>query len=160
MQFYRDHLAQASARHCGWAASHYATVSARESAPFWRVRSAGGAVRPETSRQAISARLASGAQMQLSADAQLVEVPLLGSDFVAMGEALRHPALDGPIAYLGGWELAPLLRQVRPGMTPMQVVRHWSPRVPLESGLAIAGWLLSHEILVSHPAAVPAEGRT
>ncbi len=96
----------------------------------------------------MTARIASGAPVQVSPDAELIEVPRLGSDFVALGPALHHPALDGPVAYLGGWELAPLLREVRPGMTPLQVVQSWAPGVPAESGLAIAGWMLGRGILI------------
>ena len=96
----------------------------------------------------MSAHIASGAAVQVSRDAELIEVPRLGADFVALGPALRHPALDGPVAYLGGWELAPLLRDVRAGMTPLQVVQSWAPGVPIESGLAIAGWMLGRGILV------------
>lgn len=152
IQFYRESLAQASDRHRAWAAGHYATVAGRERSPFWTDRSvaagtpeAGVAPSPP---ETMSAQLASGAAVQVSPDAELVEVPRLGADFVALGPALRHPALDGPIAYLGGWELAPLLREVRAGMTPLQVVECWAPRVPIESGLAIAAWMLGRGILV------------
>ena len=150
MRFYRESLAHASKRHCGWAALHYATVAAREGNSFWSTRAAGPhAERSEPSSRVISAQLASRAPVQLSLEAELVDVPLLGADFVGLGAALSHPGLDAPIAYLGGWELAPLLRKMRPGMTPLDVVHSWSPRVPLKSGIAIAGWLLSHGILVS-----------
>jgi hypothetical protein len=96
----------------------------------------------------MTAQVASGGGVQVSPDAEVVEVPRLGADFVALGPALRHPALDGPVAYLAGWELAPLLLGVRAGMTPLQVVKSWAPGVPVESGLAIAGWMLGRGILV------------
>lgn len=153
IRFYRDSLTQAGDRHRAWATGHYATVSAREPGSFWRTRSASQPSAPPVPiapPAEITARLTSNAGVQLSPDAELVEVPRLGSDFVGLGPALRHPALDAPVAYLGGWELAPLLRQVRTGMTPLQVVHSWSPRVPVESGIAIAGWMLGRGILVPH----------
>jgi flavin-dependent dehydrogenase len=159
MQFYRDSLAQASARHCRWAAAHYATVSARESGSFWRARSVSGASRHEPAPTDISTQIASGAHVVISPDTEIVEVPLLGSEFVALGRALRHPGLDAPVAYLGGWELAPLLGAVRAGMTPIELVQQWSPHVPAKTGLAIAGWLLGHGILVPQPAAPRLERR-
>lgn len=159
MQFYRDSLAQASARHRAWAAGHYATVSARGGGSFWSARSAAATTRSELAATDISAQIASGAPIHLAADAEIVDMPLLGSDFVAMGRALRHPGLETPVAYLGGWELAPLLRAVRAGMTPIELVQRWSPRVPVKSGIAIAGWLLGHGILVSQPAAARLERR-
>lgn len=152
VQFYRESLSQASNRHRTWAAGHYATVAARERSGFWEARSLplaapepnGSLVGPED----VSVQIASGAPVQVSPDAVLVDVPRLGADFVALGPALRHPALAEPVAYLGGWELAPLLRGVRPGMTPLQVVQRWAPGVPTESGIAIAGWMLGRGILV------------
>lgn len=152
IRFYRDSLAHASERHRAWAAGHYGTVAAREHSPFWADRSiAVGSAPPyvpSAPPEDMSAQIASGAAVQLSPDAELIDVPRLGTDFVAFGPALRHPALDGPVAYLGGWELAPLLRGVRTGMTPLQVVHSWAPGVPVESGLAIAGWMLGRGILI------------
>jgi hypothetical protein len=47
--------------------------------------------------------------------------------------------------------LAPLLQRLPPGQTPLQIAQSWSNRMPLESGMAIAGWLVSHGILVERP---------
>lgn len=161
IRFYGDSLVQASDRHRAWATGHYATVSAREPASFWSARSApqaplAPAVAPVPPEE-ISTQITSHARVQLSADAELVEVPRLGADFVGLGPALRHPALETPVAYLGGWELAPLVREVRTGMTPLQVVHSWSPRVPFESGIAIAGWMLGRGILVPSPESLRVE---
>jgi hypothetical protein len=62
----------------------------------------------------------------------------------------RDPALAGPVAYLGGQEFAPLLRSRPVGPTPMRIARPWWDRIPLESGLAIAVWMLNKGIVVSH----------
>jgi len=62
------------------------------------------------------------------------------------------------VVYLGGWELAQLLRNLPAGRTPLQIVQSWSNLMPLGSGLAIAGWLVSHGVLVrpqSRGGAVP-----
>jgi len=154
MEFYGESLRQASERHRGWAARHYATVAAREPDAFWQERAAGAAHTDmsESVSEApalIGSRIASPAPVRLSPDVEFVEIPRLGAEFVGLGAALRHPALDAPVAFVGGWELAPLLRTVRPGMTPMQAVRSWAPAVPIESGIPIAGWLLRHGLLVT-----------
>ena len=183
MEFYREHLAHASDRHRGWAASHYATVAAREPDEFWQARAAGAAPSDASAEQApprmgapnvpsqgvlqgvlqsvsqsvspsasrIAARIASRDPVQLSPDVALVEIPRLGAEFVEVGTALRHPSLDAPVAYVGGWELAPLLRTMRPGMTPMQAVRAWAPTVPIATGISIVGWLFRHGVLVTAP---------
>ena len=45
-------------------------------------------------------------------------------------------------------ELAPLLRRLPAGRTPLQIAQSWSNLMPLDSGLAIAGWLVNHGVLV------------
>ncbi|MEP6620059.1 MAG: NAD(P)/FAD-dependent oxidoreductase [bacterium] len=150
IQFYRESLAHSSERHRGWAASHYGTVHARNRGDFWAVRSEGATTHEDTPTEAIGARIASNERVALSPALEIVNVPRLGTEFVGLGSALRHPGLDAPVAYLGGWELAPLLRDVRAGMTPLQVVHGWSSRVPFKSGISIAGWLLGHGILVPY----------
>jgi hypothetical protein len=148
--FYGESLRQASDRHRAWAAEHYATVAAREPGTFWTARSA--SLDPAATNPALPpAHVVSSTTVQLSPDAELVEVPRLGGEFVGLGPALRHPALDAPVAYLGGWELAPLLRDVRSGTTLLQLARIWSVHVPFESGIAIAGWLFARGILVGRP---------
>lgn len=151
IRFYHDSLRQASDRHRDWAQEHYGTVAAREPASFWIARSATRANVAATgaSTARISAMVTSHEELHLSPDAEFEDVPRLDADFVGVGPALHHPALDAPVAYLDGWELAPLLREVRAGMTPLQVVHAWSPRVPFESGIALVGWMLGRGILVS-----------
>jgi hypothetical protein len=62
---------------------------------------------------------------------------------------LRHPGLEGPVAYLGGWELAPLLRRLPAGRTPLQLAQSWSDSIPMKSILVITRWLLEKGILVA-----------
>lgn len=151
IRFHHDSLRQASDRHRAWTGEHYATVAAREPARFWSARSSLRPPVPATgdSPAHVNALITAHAQVQLSPHAQLTDTPRLDADFVGVGPALRHPALDAPVAYLGGWELAPLLGEVRAGMTPLQVARAWSPRVPFESGIALVGWMLGRGILVA-----------
>ena len=87
--------------------------------------------------------------VELSPEAAFVETPCLDGEFVGVAPALRHPRLETPVAYLAGRALAPLLKDLPPGRTPLQIARGWSNRMPLESGLAIAGWLVNHGVLVS-----------
>jgi flavin-dependent dehydrogenase len=170
LRFYRDTLERASDRHHEWASGHYAAVAARRHAPFWLERAA-----PTTSTGVPSAQPPShpapargdamgqvvgrGAPVRLpgvdtplevSPDLEYVDLPCIDGSFVAVKEALRHPHLEEPLAFLGGHELAPLLRELRPGLTPPQVARSWSARVPPETGLAMAAWLVRHGILVPH----------
>jgi flavin-dependent dehydrogenase len=147
-RFYRSSLEQTSARHHGWAAEHYAAVASRLGGAFWDDRATGVSGPAREASRAPEARPSTSSLVGLSPLVEFVDLPCIDGDFVTVKTAVRHPELDSPLAYLGGWELAPLLNNVTPGMTPIDVVRSWSGRVPTKSGMAIASWLLDHRILV------------
>jgi flavin-dependent dehydrogenase len=150
LRFYRDSLCDAAARHRAWAAGHYATAAASRRDRFWTERA--GVAGPEAPAAAPMAMppdltLADDVPVRLSPDARWEELPCLGAQFVELGTALRHPRLDGPVAYVGGQPLAPLLRDVPPGMTARQLAQAWSRWLPMGAGLAIARWLSGQGVL-------------
>jgi flavin-dependent dehydrogenase len=149
IEFHRASLAASSERHRTWAATHYATVGEAQPHAFWTDRASPTPPAPMSSGGPPSM----DERVAISADAEIVDEPCLDGDFVAVRPALRHPALDGAVAYLNGWELAPLVRGWRAGITPREAALAWSDRMPLPSALAIAAWLSRHGILV------PARGR-
>jgi len=158
LDFYRSSLAEASERHCRWAAGHYDKVVEQGGGPFWQDRAAGPmAVAPPPPRKLLDARALSATSVGLSRHLEFVDLPCIDGEFVVLKPAVRHPGLEGPVAYLGGQELTPLLRRLPVGSTPLEIARSWSDRIPLESGLAIAGWMLNRGILVSHELG-PGEG--
>jgi flavin-dependent dehydrogenase len=147
--FYRAQLSDASERHRRWAADHYRMVAANRGGQFWTERSQGReAAVSAPALEPIDARAMAGMSVELSPEAAFVETPCLDGEFVGVAPALRHPRLEAPVAYLGVRALAPLLEDLPPGRTPLQIARAWSNRMPLESGLAIAGWLVNHGVLV------------
>lgn len=149
LRFYQQNLADASERHSRWAAAHYGSVAMRSGGKFWQDRASRiEALSPSLPQDALSADALCAARVELSRELEFVDLPCIEGDFVTVKPALRHPRLEGPVAYLGGWELAPLLRRLPVGLTPLQLAQSWSARIPLQSGLAIAGWLLNNGILV------------
>ena len=150
MGFYRAQLSDASVRHRRWAADHYGTAAASRGGRFWVERAKRReAVAPSASPEPIDAGAMAAMSVELSPEAAFIEAPCLEGDFVGVAPALRHPGLESPVAYLAGRALAPLLRNLPKGHTPLQLARGWSNQMPLESGLAIAGWLVSRGVLVS-----------
>ncbi len=150
MSFYRAQLSDASERHRRWAADHYGTVAAIRDDSFWTGRSKGRQVEASAPPvEPVDARSMAAMPVELSSEAAFVETPCLDGEFVGVAPALRHPRLETPVAYLAGRALAPLLKDLPPGRTPLQIARGWSNRMPLDSGLAIAGWLVNHGVLVS-----------
>ena len=89
----------------------------------------------------------------LSQKITFVEMPCLDSEFVRLNTAVQHPALENPVAYVGNFEIAPLLRQMLPGMTAQEVALNWSPAIPLSAARDIARWLIGRGILVQQSAA-------
>src|SRR5271166_5072506 len=149
MRFYRDQLSDASERHRRWAADHYGTIAANRGGQFWTERSKGReAAESAPAFEPVDARAMAAVSVEVSPEAAFVETPCLDGEFVGVAPALRHPRLETPVAYLAGRALAPLLKDLPPGRTPLQIARAWSIRMPLESGLAIAGWLINHGVLV------------
>jgi flavin-dependent dehydrogenase len=145
--FYLAQLNDASERHRRWAAGHYREVAEHRDRPFWRERAGTPGTEP-LSLPPIDARGLAVTPVELSRELEFVATPCLQGDFVSVASALHHPRLASPLVFLGGRELAPLLQALPPGRTPLQIAQSWSNRMPLESGMAIAGWLVQHGILV------------
>jgi flavin-dependent dehydrogenase len=146
-QFYRENLIEASARHSAWARSHYARVAANRPARFWQER-AEAAPAPDLARSEAERMLPADVPLQLAPGVKIIEQPCLIDRFIELRPAVTAPSLVSPVAYLGGLELAPLLRDVRKGMTSRELTRSWLPWVPPEKSLAIARWLFSRNLLV------------
>lgn len=151
VRFYRDSIRETAARHRAWATSHYATAAASRPDPFWTTR----AVDPDPTAPASRDDLGDvfrdvpgdDVPVQVSADCQWEDVPCLGAHFVELKSALRHRGVDGSLAYLGGHQLAPLLRHVPAGVTPRQLAQTWSGSIPIGTGLSIARWLAARGVL-------------
>ena len=149
LQFYRTNLAEASDRHCLWAARHYGRIATRGGGVFWQDRAkAEPDASSELQRVPVDSASLRSRPVALSSDVQFVDQPCIDDRFVTLQPAIRHPALDGTIAYVGGHALAPLLRGLPPGLTPLQIARSWADRVPVDRGLAIAGWMIERGLLV------------
>jgi flavin-dependent dehydrogenase len=152
-RFYRDSVTEAAARHRSWAAGHYATVARHCSDPFWTERAADAD--PTVLAPVPAPMIADDVPVRVSPETEWNEVPCLGEQYVEMRFALRHPRLDGPIAYVGGEEVGPLLRGVKQGMTSRQLAQAWSRSMPIGKGLSIARWLSSHGVLEPSPMVRP-----
>jgi hypothetical protein len=148
ISFYRGQLAASFERHRRWASQHYREVADRNGHSFWSKR-AGSIAGPDLmSAPTAEPRTSMTAPLALSCDLKFVPTPCLRGDFVSTANALHHPGLASPLVFLGGRELAPLLQELPPSLTLFQIAQSWSRRMPFASGMAIAGWLVSHGILV------------
>jgi hypothetical protein len=148
ISFYRAQLADSFERHRQWAGQHYREVADRNDHSFWGKRAASSPGSDVMSAPTTDSRASTTAPLALSRDLKFVRTPCLQGDFVSIADALHHPRLASPLVFLGGRELAPLLRGLPPSLTLLQIAQSWSRRMPFASGMAIAGWLVNHGILV------------
>ena len=146
VEFYRSSLTDASERHRRWTSEYYGAAAATRKSEFWRQRSS--IDNPAEPVPRLNAGDFADEQLALSLDLRLVESPCIDGEFVTLKTALQHPALERPVTYVGGSEMPPLVRRLRPGMKPMEIALLWSDQVPIRSGLALTGWLLSKGLLV------------
>lgn len=150
--FYRDMLSSASRRHARWTAGHYATVARDVHDAFWQERAdaiPGDADEaPGAPGRALAPAEFGAARLVASPDLRIVEQPCLDADFVVARRAIAHPGLDGPVAYLGEQELAPLLDGLPAGLTAFELARAWQARLPPRAGLAAAAWMVERGLLL------------
>jgi flavin-dependent dehydrogenase len=146
MQFYRSSLAAASERHCKWAGEYFCAAAATRSAEFWRQRASRSV--PAEAAQPVTASDFADERLALSPNLAFVEMPCIEGEFVTLKPALHHPSLDSPVTFVGGCEMAPLVRKVRAGMKPMEIALAWSDRIPIKTGLALTGWLIGKGLLI------------
>lgn len=150
-RFFRDSLTRASDRHRTWAAEHYARAAATFPGDFWARRSAlaNGASRLTSApARRNGSALDLESRFQVSPQTVLVDIPCAVGEFVEVRAAVSHPALDEAVAFVGGWELAPLVRRVARGLTGHQLIDSWSALVPPDAALAIGSWLARNDILI------------
>lgn len=151
IRFYVDHLQRASARHQAWARQYYGVAASRFSDSFWSARAGttGGAVASAADLEGDTqgSSIGDDAPMRLSTRARWALVPCLGAELVAVRQALEHPGLDGPVAFLGGADLAELLGKLPPSLTRLELAQRWSRQMPIERGLSLARWLAARGVL-------------
>jgi flavin-dependent dehydrogenase len=149
--FYHSHLAEASARHEGWAAGHYATIAAANGAAFWQRRAAGArADDADDASRVLEVTLPPATALALSPAVSFLEKPCIDAEFVAVRTAVRHPGLQHDVAFLGERALAPLLRELPAGLSRLEIAHRWSEQLPFDEGTKIVSWLVRNGLLVKH----------
>lgn len=144
LQFHRESLARTSRRHLEWARGFYAAVATTNPDPFWSAR-AEGASTPEPEMvipDDPSTPLMRSPQVSIGLE------PVLGEEFVERRAAVRRPEWDGPIAFLGGRELAPVVADIPPVLPAGDVASWCESRVGPGAARSFAAWLVRRGVLV------------
>jgi flavin-dependent dehydrogenase len=147
--FYKSNLAQASEQHRRWAAQHYASAAVVNTGRFWQTRATDMPAEAPLHHSIDFGRNArADLRVALSPEAVLANKPCIVGDLIALRPALCHPTLDRPVAFLGKWEMADLLRPLQDGMALSELMDRW--QIPIESKPVIAKWFLDHCVLQPH----------
>jgi hypothetical protein len=116
---------------------------------FWRER-AGNASAAEAdgfpSPIEPSPRAPSG-EIVVSPEVTLDAAPVLDGMFVEMRQVVRHPNLDGGIAYVEGVDLIRLLSVLPARFAYGDIPELWRGHVPSASSRRIAAWLWNRRVL-------------
>ncbi len=86
-------------------------------------------------------------QVWLAPLVRFVRVPCVVGDVIEPRLAVTHPALNRPLAFLAGVEIAPLLRVVPGAQSLGHLVALWSSRLPPDVSARLIGWLIVRGLL-------------
>jgi flavin-dependent dehydrogenase len=140
-------------RHRRMAAAFYAAHDTFRDEPFWRARAIDATETHATFGGGKA--LAPDAALAPDVAARIVTVPTIDREFVRMREALAHPALERPVAYLGAIAVAPLVKDVGRGETAAAIADRWTRSMPSADAWRVLGWLWAHGVLVPATEALP-----
>lgn len=143
--FHRSQSKRAALHHGRLAAGFYAAAALELEADFWQRRAASpGALRAPTWPDL-------DAHIALDDQARWCAAPVLEGDWVVQRDALDHPALDGPVAFLAGAPAAEWLQPLATAPRLRDLLDHWHDRFGLERTQAIWPWLWQRGVLKVQP---------
>jgi hypothetical protein len=149
-QFFQMRVAERVNRYTDKTRYEYSRVSAVRRESFWHERAGDAtaveahAIRPliETPPQPPPV------QVTVSPDATIEQAPVIDGIFVEERQVLRHPNIEGTIAYVDGINLVPLLSVLPQEFSYRNIPARWREHVPITTGSKIASWLWNKRILV------------
>ncbi|WFU44157.1 tryptophan 7-halogenase [Bradyrhizobium sp. CB82] len=150
-QFFFMRTRERIGRYTGRTKQEYARVAAIYPNAFWRARasdaSAAMAVGGPDSSVESPPRAASD-QVAVSPHVSLGAAPVIDGVFVQVRQVVRHPNIDGDVAYVEGADLARLLSALPQRFAYCDIPSFWRDHVPSATGDRIASWLWSKHVLV------------
>lgn len=145
--FFRTRVAERVARYAARTRQEYGRVSTTWPNAFWHER-AGDTPVAETHRSDPPLELSPSRQLVVSADATFDAEPVIDGTFVEFRPVVRHPNIDGGIAYVEGADLVRLLAALPTRFSYSDIPMIWRDHVPLATGSRIASWLWNRRVLV------------
>ncbi|MDZ4818721.1 MAG: NAD(P)/FAD-dependent oxidoreductase [Planctomycetota bacterium] len=149
-RFFRDRLAERVALYSITTTTEYARVSSVCSDEFWHKRAdarkaavsrAPVIVAPEPAIPGVSVRVAP--------EVTFTKEPVINGNFVEEHICVRHPDIEGAIAFLGGTSLTELLGLLPKLMTYDEIPMFWRDIIPASQTDRVRGWLWEKRILTN-----------
>ena len=144
IDFYSDGQRRSVLQHAAWAGRHYSEHRRYRNEAFWRRRALQPIKAPPPPSR-VQTTAEAGETLQLARGVRIVRVPCAVGDRVEMREAVSHPGLSRPIAFLNGADLVPLVRELTSQASPA------GPRpgenISDEVRDSTASWLVRHGVL-------------
>lgn len=150
IDFYTARQQETVTRSQKTAATFYQEARYQESS-FWKKRAS---LATENNKNTVSGVennkiIDSGYKICLSKEAKIINTPTIDKAFIVATPALSHPLLDRPVAYFNNVAIVPLLKEISPTQTVMEIILKWSKFLPIEACWAVIEWLWKKEIVVS-----------
>ncbi len=155
IDFYSDNQRRSVLQHALWTARHYREHWRYREEAFWRRRALQPIKLPRPpSRE--QPKAAAGEMLRLARGVRVVRVPCAVGDRVEMREAVSHPGLTRPIAFLNGADLVPIVTDL---ISPVSAARQ-RPGQSASDELrkSTVSWLVRHGVLeATDPKSISAE---
>lgn len=149
LRFHRSCRLDAARRARRQAAAMHAAACQRIGSPFWVARAPGGPANPEEAEPAPPAMIQPGAALRLAPALRIIDAPVLDGALIRRGHVVRHPGMDGPLAFLGGVAIAPLLAAADFPAPEQDLLRSWSERIGSVEAARVLAWLRRSGLLIA-----------
>ena len=174
-EYYEASLISSAANHFTWTQGFYGRAWPGNEHSFWRERTSPISFPPGDSgsmvsrfqsecaqRQAVQTPRALAqveidsiatlstlldARVKCSTEVRVLELSCVIDDLVQQRQAVSHPMLDRPVAFLAGVELVQLLESAKIAQTIRELVVGWPKEIPTATAFQIAVWLMRHRLL-------------
>ncbi|AMA60162.1 flavin-dependent monooxygenase QhpG [Bradyrhizobium sp. CCGE-LA001] len=149
-QFFLMRTGERIGRYTGRTKQEYARVAAIYPNAFWRARAGDASVPMAGDLDSIveSPPRAASDRVAVSPDVSLGAAPVIDGVFVQVRQVVRHPNINGDVAYVEGVDLARLLSALPQRFAYCDIPKFWRDHVPSATGDRIASWLWSKNVLV------------
>jgi len=124
LAFHADQVRRTAQHHARLAAGFHAAAAQRFGSAFWLARA--GAAVAQRAPEAPPAPAGLDARVAIDPHLSWEREPILDGEWIVEADAIDHPALDAPAAFIGGVAVRALLRPLESTLTLRELLRRWS----------------------------------